>query len=84
MSSVEVGSQPVRVSPLIKFSRWSFLLLGVVWGSYHQRRFSKKEAQLREKELAEKPMRDAKLAEERKRAQEAEKKMLDDLVSGKL
>ncbi|XP_076294908.1 ATP synthase, subunit E [Lasioglossum baleicum] len=84
MSSVEVGSQPVRVSPLIKFSRWSFLLLGIAWGTYHQRRFSKKEALLREKELAEKPMRDAKLAAERKLAQEAEKKLLEDLESGRL
>ncbi|XP_078053451.1 ATP synthase, subunit E [Augochlora pura] len=84
MSAVEAGPKPIRISPLIKLSRWSLLLLGVTYGAYHQRRLSKRETLRREKELAEKPMRDAKLAEERRIALIAEQKMLDDLAKGKL
>ncbi|XP_033324646.2 ATP synthase, subunit E [Megalopta genalis] len=84
MSAIEAGPKPVRISPFIKFSRWSFLSLGIIYGAYHQKRLSKRENLRREKELAEKPMRDAKLAAERKLAMAAEQKMLDDLAKGKL
>lgn len=78
MSSMEAGPRPLQVSPLIKFSRWSLLITGILYGSYHQRRLMKRENARREQELREKPMRDAKLAEERKRLQEAEMKMLNE------
>ncbi|XP_076242311.1 ATP synthase, subunit E [Calliopsis andreniformis] len=81
MSTAEAAPRPVRVSPVIKFARWSLLLTGVVYGAYHQRRFSRKEALLREKELQEKPMRDAKIAEEKKRLLEAEKAWLEELAA---
>ncbi|GAB6022699.1 ATP synthase, H transporting, mitochondrial Fo complex, subunit E [Chamberlinius hualienensis] len=58
---------PVKVSPLIKFGRWSLLTAGIVYGLYHHRRLSKKEALWREHEAKEKPIRDAKKAEEKKR-----------------
>ncbi|KOC62639.1 hypothetical protein WH47_05281 [Habropoda laboriosa] len=61
MSSVEAGPRPVQVSPLIRFSRWSFLLVGVLYGSYRQVKLSKKENARREQELREKPIRDADL-----------------------
>ena len=67
------------MSPVIKFARWSLLLTGVLYGAYHHRRFSKKEDALREKALREKPERDARLAEERRLALEAEKKWLEEL-----
>ncbi|XP_071866427.1 ATP synthase, subunit E [Bombus fervidus] len=81
MSSVEAAPRPLQVSPLIKFSRWTLLLSGIVYGAYHQRRLSKKENALREQELKEKPMRDAKLAAEKKKLADAEMKMLNELFT---
>ncbi|XP_049813484.1 ATP synthase subunit e, mitochondrial [Schistocerca nitens] len=63
---------PVRVSPLIKFGRWSFLLAGVLYGASRQRSLSKKEAALREIEEKEKAIRDAKLKEEKARLSKIE------------
>ncbi|XP_033361956.1 ATP synthase subunit e, mitochondrial [Bombus vosnesenskii] len=79
MSSAEVAPRPLQVSPLIKFSRWTLLLTGIVYGAYHQRRLSKKENARREQELREKPMKDAKLAAEKKKLAEAEIQMLNEL-----
>ncbi|GAB0090045.1 ATP synthase subunit e, mitochondrial [Sergentomyia squamirostris] len=74
---------PVRVSPLIKFGRWSFLTVGIAYGAYHQSRLSKKAAKEREIENKAKEIRDVKLAEEKKRAVEAEIKMLEDMAGTK-
>ncbi|XP_055704890.1 ATP synthase subunit e, mitochondrial [Phlebotomus papatasi] len=74
----ELGA-PVRVSPLIKFGRWSFLTVGIAYGAYHQSRLSKKAAKEREIENKAKEIRDAKLGEEKKRAAAAEMKMLEDM-----
>ncbi|KAJ8921914.1 hypothetical protein NQ315_008548 [Exocentrus adspersus] len=63
---------PVRVSPLIKFGRWSFLGLGVLYGAFHQNRLSKREANIREVEGKHKAERDAKLAAEKKAAADRE------------
>ncbi|XP_076164852.1 ATP synthase, subunit E [Ptiloglossa arizonensis] len=79
MSTIEAGPRPLRVSPLIKFARWSFLLTGILYGMYHYRRFSKIENARREKELREKPMRDAQLAAEKARKQQEEQQMLADI-----
>ncbi|GFG36822.1 hypothetical protein Cfor_09706, partial [Coptotermes formosanus] len=46
---------------------WSFLAVGITWGAVRHRSLSKKEAALREIELKQKAVRDAKLAEEKKR-----------------
>ncbi|XP_050484125.1 ATP synthase subunit e, mitochondrial [Bombus huntii] len=81
MSSAEVAPRPLQVSPLIKFSRWTLLLTGIVYGAYHQRRLSKKENARREQELREKPMKDAKLAAEKKKLAEAEIQMLNELFT---
>ncbi|XP_055390166.1 ATP synthase subunit e, mitochondrial [Condylostylus longicornis] len=71
---------PVKVSPLIKLGRWSFLALGVVYGAYHQGRLSKKEAAIREIETQQKAIRDAKIAAEKKRNAEAEIRALEELA----
>ncbi|XP_028138356.1 ATP synthase subunit e, mitochondrial [Diabrotica virgifera virgifera] len=71
---------PVRVSPLIKFGRWSFLALGVAYGAFHQNRLSKKEAGIREVENKIKAERDAKLAIEKKAAADKEIKELEALA----
>ncbi|CAH1373713.1 hypothetical protein MTP99_015089 [Tenebrio molitor] len=63
---------PVRVSPLIKFGRWSLLSVGIVYGAFHQSRLSRKEAAIREVELKQKAIRDEKLAAEKKLATEKE------------
>uniref|UniRef100_A0A8W7PHK6 ATP synthase F(0) complex subunit e, mitochondrial n=1 Tax=Anopheles coluzzii TaxID=1518534 RepID=A0A8W7PHK6_ANOCL len=70
---------PVRVSPLIRFGRWSFLVVGVAYGAYHQQRLAKREVGIREIEAQQKVIRDAKLAEEKKRNQEAEAKAIAEL-----
>ncbi|XP_058794242.1 ATP synthase subunit e, mitochondrial [Phymastichus coffea] len=80
MSAVELNPRPVRVSPLIKFGRWSLLITGVMYGAFYQSRFSKKEAALREIEERERPIREAKIAAEKKRAAEAEVKELEKLA----
>uniref|UniRef100_A0A182K2A3 ATP synthase F(0) complex subunit e, mitochondrial n=1 Tax=Anopheles christyi TaxID=43041 RepID=A0A182K2A3_9DIPT len=70
---------PVRVSPLIRFGRWSFLVVGVAYGAYHQQRLASREVGIREIEAKQKVIRDAKLAEEKKRNQEAEAKAIAEL-----
>lgn len=42
------------------------LLTGIAYGAYHQRRLSRRENARREEELKLKPIRDAKLAEEKR------------------
>ncbi|XP_055612616.1 ATP synthase subunit e, mitochondrial [Uranotaenia lowii] len=75
---VELGN-PVRVSPLIKFGRWSFLAIGIVYGAYHQGRLAKREVGIREIEAQQKVIRDAKLAEEKKRAAAEENRAIAEL-----
>lgn len=74
-----MSQAPVRVSPLIKLGRWSLLLVGIAYGAAHQSRLSKKEEKVREIEAQQKVIRDAKLAEEKKRNAEAEIRALDAL-----
>lgn len=54
---------------LFQFGRWSFLAIGVAYGAYHQQRLAKREVGIREVEAQQKVIRDAKLAEEKKRQQ---------------
>nr|ADO33016.1 H+ transporting ATP synthase subunit e [Biston betularia] len=82
MSDLPYGP-PVRVSPLIRFGRWSFLTAGILYGAFHNSRLSKKETKFREIEAKEKVIRDAKIAEEKKIAAAAELKNLEDMVAGK-
>lgn len=74
-----MSQAPVRVSPLIKFARWSLLTVGIGYGAFHENRLSKKEAKVREIEAQQKIVRDAKLAEEKKISAAAEIKALEDL-----
>ncbi|KAM3958640.1 ATP synthase, subunit E [Aphomia sociella] len=80
MSELPYGP-PVRVSPLIRFGRWSFLGVGVLYGAFHQNRLSKKEAKFREVEAKEKVIRDEKLKVEKAIAAAAELKNLEEMVS---
>uniref|UniRef100_T1IW48 ATP synthase F(0) complex subunit e, mitochondrial n=1 Tax=Strigamia maritima TaxID=126957 RepID=T1IW48_STRMM len=63
---------PVRVSPLIKASRWSFLVLGIMWGASRHRSITKKEISIREYEAKQKVIRDAQKAVEKNRANRSE------------
>ncbi|XP_022910084.1 ATP synthase subunit e, mitochondrial-like [Onthophagus taurus] len=72
---------PVRVSPVIKFFRWSLLGAGVLYGGFHQSRLTKKENALREIEAKQKVIRDEKLAIERKERAEKEIKELEALMA---
>ncbi|KAL1500899.1 hypothetical protein ABEB36_006318 [Hypothenemus hampei] len=75
-----MSQAPVRVSPLIKFFRWSFLGVGVAYGAFNQSRLSRKEEKIREIELKTKASRDAKLAAEKKIAIEKELKELEEMA----
>ncbi|XP_055627520.1 ATP synthase subunit e, mitochondrial [Toxorhynchites rutilus septentrionalis] len=79
---VELGA-PVRVSPLIKFGRWSFLAVGIAYGAYHQQRLAKREVGIRNIEAQQKAVRDAKLAEEKERNREAENRAIAELSGSK-
>ena len=74
-----MSQAPVRVSLLIKFGRWSLLTVGIAYGAFHQNRLSKREVKIREIEAQQKAVRDAKLAEEKKRSAEAEARALEEL-----
>ncbi|XP_048003757.1 ATP synthase subunit e, mitochondrial [Leguminivora glycinivorella] len=82
MSALPYGP-PVRVSPLIRFGRWSLLTVGIAYGAFHQSRLSKREAKLREIEAKEKPIRDAKIKAEKALAAAAEIKALEEMVNKK-
>ncbi|ENN81187.1 hypothetical protein HUJ04_006916 [Dendroctonus ponderosae] len=71
---------PVRVSPVIKFFRWSLLGTGVVYGAFHQSRLDKNEAALREVESKQMVIRDEKLAIEKKLAADREIRELEALA----
>ncbi|XP_026318348.1 ATP synthase subunit e, mitochondrial [Hyposmocoma kahamanoa] len=81
MSDLPYGP-PVRVSPLIRFGRWSLLTVGIAYGAFHQNRLSRKEAKFREIQAKEKVIKDAKLKEEKAIAAAAEIKALEEMVSG--
>ncbi|XP_011153589.1 ATP synthase subunit e, mitochondrial [Harpegnathos saltator] len=83
MSTAELNPRPLRVSPFIKFCRWSLLLTGTAYGAYFHNKYSKKENARRAEELRLKPIRDAQLAEEKRLAHLAEMKMLEDLMKSK-
>ncbi|XP_070509652.1 ATP synthase subunit e, mitochondrial [Chironomus tepperi] len=76
--AIELGAA-VRVSPLIRFGRWSFLGLGVLYGAYHQNRLAKREVGIRAIEAEKKAIRDAKAAEEKKRSLEEEARAIAEL-----
>jgi len=67
MSSAAALREPVRVSPLIRVGRWSFLALGIMYGLNRHRRLTKKETRLREQEAKERPAKDAAIAKEKAR-----------------
>ncbi|XP_063867578.1 ATP synthase subunit e, mitochondrial-like [Scylla paramamosain] len=56
---------PVRVSPLIKFGRWTALVTGILYGRSHFNSLKAKEAVIREEETKKQAIRDAQLAEEK-------------------
>ncbi|KAH0554923.1 uncharacterized protein LOC123263755 [Cotesia glomerata] len=80
MSAVELNPRPVRVSPFIKFSRWTLLTAGIMYGLFYQNRFTKKEAAFQEVEMKRKAIRDKQLAEEKKRLAEAELRELEKIM----
>ncbi|XP_068241910.1 ATP synthase subunit e, mitochondrial [Palaemon carinicauda] len=55
----------VRVSPLIKFGRWTALITGILYGSSHFKTLSAKEAIIREEEAKQAVIREKQLAEEK-------------------
>jgi len=56
--------EPLRVTPLIRVGRWSFLALGIMYGISRSKTLSKRENALRAKKEQERPAKEAaKLAE---------------------
>ncbi|XP_076067567.1 ATP synthase, subunit E [Oratosquilla oratoria] len=58
---------PVRVSPLIKFSRYTALVVGLLYGSSRFKTLSAKEKVIQEEEAKLAAIREAEMAEEKKR-----------------
>merc|ERR1712243_287530 len=63
---------PLRVSPLIKTARWSFLLAGFMYGSSRNATLLVEEAAFREEEAKKQAIIDAQKAEEKKAANRTE------------
>lgn len=63
-----------------QFSRWSLLVVGVLYGAAHHSRLSKKEAALREYEEKQRAEREVKLAAEKKAAADREIQDLEALM----
>ena len=63
---------PLRVSPLIKFARWSLLLLGVWYGSTRWNYLHRKEEKYRDYLKEMKPVWEAEAAAKKKVADEKE------------
>jgi F-type H+-transporting ATPase subunit e len=77
MSTAAELPAPVRVSPLIKFGRWSLLTVGILYGMSRHRSLSKKETVLREIEAKKQVELAPKLAAEKARLSKLE---LDNLA----
>jgi len=77
MSTAAELPAPVRVSPLIKFGRWSLLTVGILYGLSRHRSLAKKETVFREMEAKKKAELAPKLAAEKARLAKQE---LDDLA----
>lgn len=63
---------PIRVSPLIKLSRWSLLLIGIWYGSTRWNYLHRKEEKYRDYLKEMKPQWDAEAAAKKKEAQDRE------------
>ncbi|XP_075221529.1 ATP synthase, subunit E [Lycorma delicatula] len=77
---VQQYAPPVNVSPFIKFSRWSLLLLGIAYGSFWNSRYAKYEQKMAPIWAKEKEERHQHLEEEKKRRTEIELKELEKLA----
>ena len=65
-------SEAARISPLIKFCRWSLLLAGIWYGSTRWNYLHRKEEKYREHMRQIRPIRDAEEAARRRELQEKE------------
>ncbi|XP_043682684.1 uncharacterized protein LOC122635984 [Vespula pensylvanica] len=70
---------PYEVNPLIKFVRWTFLIVGVVCGFKNQKKYHILESALREEEERLRPIREAELAREKAIRDEIELQELEKL-----
>ncbi|KAI4460417.1 atp synthase e chain mitochondrial [Holotrichia oblita] len=62
--------EPIKVSPLIRLTRWSLLIAGIFYGYSRQSFLAKREKHIRAEEAKRKIIRDAKLKEQRRIASE--------------
>ncbi|KAI4477431.1 PREDICTED: ATP synthase subunit e, mitochondrial-like [Polistes canadensis] len=70
---------PYEISPLIKFARWTFLIVGIVYGFNKHKKYHALESALREEEERIKPIREAQLAREKAIRTEIELQELEKL-----
>ncbi|XP_046650502.1 ATP synthase subunit e, mitochondrial-like [Daphnia pulicaria] len=75
---------PVQVSPLIKFGRWSALLLGFMWGSHRYSTLKASETAWRIEEAERKIVKDAHKATEKTRLNREELLYLADQAGVKV
>ncbi|XP_064119561.1 ATP synthase subunit e, mitochondrial-like [Macrobrachium nipponense] len=62
----------VRVSPLIKFGRWTALVVGLLYGRSHFKTLSAQEVIIREEEAKQAVIREQQLAEEKAKLNRSE------------
>lgn len=74
--------EPINVSPLIRFARWSLLLGGIFYGYSRQKYLAHREVHLREVEEKRRAIRDAKIREERRIASERDVESLSRIFTG--
>lgn len=82
MAEKKCSLAPLKVSPLIKLTRWVCLIAGVIYGFKKRRMYAAIEAARREKEEAERPAKEAYLREEKLRRDTAELKELEEIFLG--
>ncbi|KAI4488489.1 hypothetical protein M0802_011595 [Mischocyttarus mexicanus] len=70
---------PYEVNPLIKFARWTFLIVGIVYGFNKHKKYYALESALREEEERLRPIKEAQLAREKAIRDEIELQELEKL-----
>lgn len=76
--------KPVNVSPLIKLSRWTLLIMGIFYGASRQAFLAEREVAIHEEEEIQRKIREKQIAEERRLTSERDIQYLADIINGKI
>lgn len=73
---------PVKVSPLIRGSRWTLLIMGIVYGAVKHNTLAQREVGIRAQEQSLKKIKDDSIREEKEMASNRDIQMLADIFLG--